>query len=221
MKMITDLFSGEILIETDMVSSVIIENPSVLMRLLQNIYSSVNGQEEGIVLSKNHAILKPSKVIELVSTYVPFNVNEKRVQNKLISILEKEALNEENYYRTMELLAQIERFVNSLSEGISCRIECTSCNPLSLIKMCGIAVSDDSISDIERVFEYMMIVREVLGEKLFVFVNMHSFFSLDEIQNFVNTVIAHNFYVLLLDSHEYGIINHTRRLIVDQDLCVI
>lgn len=221
MKMITNLFSGEIIIDTDMVSSVIIENPSVFLGLIQNIYHSINGEEEGIILSEDHTILKPSKVIEFVSTYVPFDVNEKRILNKLISILEKEALNEKNYYRTMELLAQIEQFVNNLSEGISCRIECTGCNPLSLIKMCGITVSDDSISDIERVFEYMMIVREVLGEKLFVFVNMHSFFMLDEIQDFVNTVIAHNFYVLLLDSHEYGIMKHTRRLIVDQDLCVI
>ena len=67
----------------------------------------------------------------------------------------------------------------------------------------------------------MTLVRELLGEKVFVFVNMHSFFDINEMKMFVDTLIAHKFYVLLIDSNEYGKINKVRRVIVDKDLCII
>ena len=221
MKIVTDLFSSEIVIDTDIVSSVIIENPHVFMQLLTKIYNSVNGEEDGIILSDNNSIIKSSKYIELISSYVPFDINEKRLLNKINSLLEKEAINEVNYNDTMSILASIERFISKLSDLLPYIIDCSNINISSLIKMCGIAIYDDANSDIERIFNYMTLVRDLLGEKLFIFVNMHSFFMFSDIQLFIDTVIDHKFYVLLLDGNEYDKLENTRRFIIDKDLCII
>lgn len=221
MKIVTDLFSGNIEIDTNMVTSVIIENPHIFMELLKQLFNSVNGEDYGIILSDNNSILKSSKYIELISSYVPFDINEKRLVNKIISLLEKEAVNETYYNDTMNILASIERYISKLADTLTCKIDYSNINISSLIKMCGLKICDDSNSDIERLFIFMSLIRDLLGEKLFIFVNMHSFFMQEDIQLFVDTVIAHNFYVLLLDGNEYDKLERTRKIIIDKDLCVI
>ena len=221
MKIITNLFSGEIVIENEVVSSLIIEKPDVMYKLIDQLYKSINGEENDIVLSDENTILKISKNVELVTTFIPFNINEKRLITKINSLLEQEAVNEIHYYETMNLLTSIEKYVNIIADVLPCNIDYSNINISSLIKMCGISIVDDGVSVIERVFNYMTLVRELLGEKVFVFVNMHSFFDINEMKMFVDTLIAHKFYVLLIDSNEYGKINKVRRVIVDKDLCII
>lgn len=221
MKIITNLFSGEIVIENEVVSSLIIEKPDVMYKLIDQLYKSINGEENDIVLSDENTILKISKNVELITTFIPFNINEKRLITKINSLLEQEAVNEIHYYETMNLLTSIEKYVNIIADVLPCNIDYSNINISSLIKMCGISIVDDGVSVIERVFNYMTLVRELLGEKVFVFVNMHSFFDINEMKMFVDTLIAHKFYVLLIDSNEYGKINKVRRVIVDKDLCII
>ena len=221
MKIITNLFSGEIVIENEVVSSLIIEKPDVMYKLIDQLYKSINGEENDIVLSDENTILKISKNVELITTFIPFNINEKRLITKINSLLEQEAVNEIHYYETMNLLTSIEKYVNKIADVLPCNIDYSNINISSLIKMCGISIVDDGVSVIERVFNYMTLVRELLGEKVFVFVNMHSFFDINEMKMFVDTLIAHKFYVLLIDSNEYGKINKVRRVIVDKDLCII
>lgn len=221
MRIATSLFSDVIEIEEGYVTSLIIENPNVFMGLLKNIYSSANCNGEDIVLSSDNKVVKGSKYLELITSFVPFDINEKRLLNKIISLLESVAIDENNYSDTMNILAIIERFMNQISEEMSCKLDFSSITITSLIKMCGVRIDDDSFSDIERVFNYMTMVRELLGEKLFVFVNMHSYFDKEEIQQFVNTVNYHKFYVLMLDSDEFGKLEGTNRIIIDKDLCCI
>ena len=221
MKIITDLFTGEINIETDCITELIIENPNIMYRFINQLYNSINGEEEDLVLSNDNNILKTSKNIELVTTFIPFDINEKRLITKINALLEKEAVNELHYYETMNLLASIEKYINYLSEVLPCNIDYSSINISSLIKMCGVSIADDSLSVIERIYNYMNLVRDLLGEKIFVFVNMHSFFSNNDIQSFVDTVTSHKFYTLLIDSNEYDNIKKVRRIIIDKDLCII
>ncbi len=221
MKIITDLFTGEINIETDCITELIIENPNIMYRFINQLYNSINGEEEDLVLSNDNNILKTSKNIELVTTFIPFDINEKRLITKINALLEKEAVNELHYYETMNLLASIEKYINYLSEVLPCNIDYSSINISSLIKMCGVSIADDSLSVIERIYNYMNLVRDLLGEKIFVFVNMHSFFINNDIQSFVDTVTSHKFYTLLIDSNEYDNIKKVRRIIIDKDLCII
>ena len=60
MKIITNLFSGEIVIENEVVSSLIIEKPDVMYKLIDQLYKSINGEENDIVLSDENTILKIS-----------------------------------------------------------------------------------------------------------------------------------------------------------------
>lgn len=221
MKLIVDVILGEIIVDVDMVTSLIIEKPSIFMKLLKAIYYSVNSDYDGIILSNNNEILKPAKTIELITSYIPIDINEKRLLSKINLLLEKEAANENNYMETMNILSLLERYIVKLTEEFPYMLDYSSISISALIKMCGLTINDDSSSDIEKVFNYINLVTELLGERLFVLANMHAFFDDDDIQLFVDTVVAHKLNVLLIDCAEYGKINNARRVIIDKDLCVI
>ena len=221
MKLASDLFQEVIEIEEGTPCFLIVEKQDVLYKLIKGIYSEIEGNDEGIVFSDEAGIVKASKRVELITTFVPFELNEKRLINKIIPLLESISLDEEHFNFTMELMSNIEKYIIDLSEPLSFDISLENINASSLLKMSGVRISDDSLSDIERVWNYVSIVNELLGEKLFVFVNMSSFFCKDEIKLFVDSLAGHKFYSLFLENKEYPHIEGTKRLIIDEDLCII
>lgn len=221
MKIVTSLLPEEIIIESEKVVSLVIENQRLMLNVLEEIYNAVNCGESNIVFSVETNIIKASQLVELITTFVPFEMNEKRFISKISALLEHEALNEHCYADTIELLTSIEYQIDRWADCLPCSIEHKNINVASLIKMCGIAIDDDSASDLERVFNYMMIVRELLGERLFIFVNMRSFFDDTEMKSFIDTVIMHGFYVLLIEGQDRGMLDNMKRVIIDSDLCMI
>ena len=67
----------------------------------------------------------------------------------------------------------------------------------------------------------MTLVRELDKEKLFVFVNLRSWFLDEEVESFMQTALSHKFNVLLLDNREYTRLPGEKRTIIDRDLCEI
>lgn len=221
MKLVSELFQETLEFNEGEVLSLVIENQKLMLDFLKKLYSQINGEDGDIVLSKDNEIMKIQKMVELITTFVPFEINEKRLLTKINGLLEKEAVNEIYYNKTMLLLSEIERYVNDLSDFFPYSFEYQGINAASLIKMCGINICDDSINDVERVINYMSIVQDLLGEKLFVFVNMSLFFEHKDLQSFIDTVNAYKYNVLLIDGVETVKLSGIRRLIIDKDLCII
>ncbi len=221
MRIVTKLFDSDIELNENDVLELVIENHRVLYSLLSDIYDQIQGYEGDTILAENDEIIKISKKIELITNYIPFELNEKRLITKLQAMLEKEAVNTDNFEKTMGLLADIERYIYGLSEVLPYELDFSGINISALIKMCGLTIVDDSISVIERIYNYMNIVRDLLGERLFIFANIRSYFNDNDLQSFIDTVLLHKFNVLLIDHSDGKKLNGMRKIIVDNDLCVI
>ena len=221
MKLVTTLFDGEIDVNENAVTSLVIENQNAFRNFIQSMYDQVNGGDGDLILSEEASVLKMSKIVDLVVSPVPFNLNEKRIVNKISSMLVKEALSENYYEHTMTLLSQIEEYVDSLTGFLPCTLSYPGISIDSLIKMCGIKVENDSWNDIEYIYNYMNLMSDLLGVRLFVFANLRSFFDDESMQLFVENILIHKFLVLLVEGTERPLLNGMTQLIVDNDLCII
>lgn len=67
----------------------------------------------------------------------------------------------------------------------------------------------------------MELVREYDSEKLFITLNLRSYISDDEMNKFVNDVVARGYKLLMVENSEYPIIEHEKRYIIDADKCII
>ena len=65
----------------------------------------------------------------------------------------------------------------------------------------------------------MELVRELDHDRLFIMVNMRSYFTDEDMQTFVESASLHGFRVLLLESSARRKLKHTQRYTIDEDLC--
>ena len=65
----------------------------------------------------------------------------------------------------------------------------------------------------------MDLTRELEREKLFVFVNLRSYYSDEEMSRFFSSVLDHEFHVFMVDSIDRPVLPLEARVTVDGDLC--
>lgn len=204
------------------IPTLVIENQLLLRKLIGDIYLSLDGVQTKAVLSKKDTPIDFSKNAEVISDFINFNINQKNLLSKICSHLEHAAVSPENYLSTQQLLAQIESTAGEWAFDFPCDIVFSKISVQSILKGIGVEINDSysGVSgDAERIIDYMELVREFDRDKLFVTVNMRSFFPDDVIEKFISTSVSHEYKVLMIESNSYPMLKNEKRLTVDSDLC--
>lgn len=214
---ITSVFDTDI----TYVNTLVIENQPLLVRLLNDLQNQIEGSEGRSVLSSGNKQLQISKKLELLSRFIPFEINQKSLVNKVISNLEKVAVSGEYYEKTVELLSSIERYLYDISFSFVGDIDFTKVNIGALLKAVGIEFADNYDSIPEKILDYMELVTEYDTRKLFVLLNFRSYVSDNEAKLFFDSILSHGYHVIMIENTEYPRLENEKRFIVDADLCEI
>ena len=201
------------------VTSLVIENPVFYRELLMDLYAQMDGMAGKFVLSHEGKTLSIATWVELIDNVLHFDLNTRTLLGKVQSAMEQTAVNETFFLKTAELLQQLERYTQELAFQFDCDILCKHCSVSGLLKAVGVSLRDDYEDPLERLADYMELIREFDREKLFVLVNLRSFFDDDHVEKFLETVSAHGYRLLLLDGIERKKLPQERRITIDNDLC--
>lgn len=204
-----------------LINTVVIESPSAFSEILRDISSSIDGNSEQSVLFDGDKRLTFSSSAELLSSFFPFEINQKTLLNKIASSLEKEALLPENYQRTVKMMSETELYLTSLAEAFNCNVTFGKISPASIIKSSGLEIVDDYNSLPEKIIDYFETVREFEREKMFFTVNLRSFLNESDAETFFQSIVLHEFSVIMFENKEYPKNKWEKRLILDEDLCII
>ena len=221
MKLVSTMFPGIIELDEEQVFTFVIENKGLYLRVLKDLYCQTLGKNGDIILSNDNTVLSIANNAEIITDFIAFEPNNKRLLTRLCKILEEELNGGELFGETLEIFSRIERLMYKASESLSFSIIYEGISVGNLIKMVSPKIVDGSDSEIEKIIDYMELVRELLGERLFIMVNMRSYYSDEDMQGFIDTVIQHKYNVLLLESSENAILDGEKRLILDNDICEI
>ena len=211
--------SGVFDIDGRYINTAVIENRKLLCEIIFDIHKQTEGLKGKAVLSDKDKILDFSKNAELLSSFIPFDMNKKALITKIISAIEKQSVNPEHYSSTMKILADTEKYLDSLASDFDCNILYSKITPSALIKAVGIEIVDDYDNLAEKVIDYMELVREFDREKLFITVNMRCFIDDNEAEQFMKTALEHEYNVLMIESNDYPRLQYENRITVDEDLC--
>ena len=201
--------------------SLVIENQNLFYGILSDIRGQIEGIEGKVVLSEKNNLLSIAKTVELLIQFVSFEINQKQLISKVISKLGQIAVDEMHYGRTMELLGEIESYFTELAFELTGNIEFTKLGAEGLLKGAGVQFCDDYEQLGEKIIDYMELVSEYDREKLFIFVNLRSYISDAQMEEFLETALARGYQMLLLESCEHPLLPREKRYIVDADLCEI
>ena len=199
----------------------IIENQKLFRELVEDIKTQIAGEKGSIVLSSNDIPVPIRNNIELIETVSLFDVNTKYLLNKVYTSLETAALDEDHYIKSLELMTNIERYLNELGDVLGFDLDYNKLSIDSIIKAVSPRLSMCYNSPLEAIIDYMNLICSLDKIKLFIFVNIRSYFDDDEITRFVQTISAKGMMALIVESVERNKIDGTKKIVVDSDLCEI
>jgi CRISPR type II-A-associated protein Csn2 len=221
MKIVFPEISHMFEVKNDYVNELIVENQKFMTHILEDLNNQMEGNEGLVVLSKNDKIIQISKHCEIINVFVPFEINQKQLVNKLTYAFEKQAVIEDNYEKTMEALSNLEVFLNDIAFEMPGDILFNKLTISSLAKAVGLGFKEEYENLGEKLLDYIELVNEYDGDKLFITVNLRSYLNNPDMQKLIDMVKNRNYYLFMIESLEREMLDNTKRYLIDSDMCEI
>ncbi len=205
------------------ISVLIIENPQLLVAFVEELQRAIQKEDTSFTLIKGSKKLAIDKEIELITDVFHIDINNRKVLNKIYEDLTKRAHEDEFFLKTNELEGEILSFIDNLLQGYDYPLYCGDEVALpSILKDLQVSIDIESLTLLEHLQNYVEIVSNLFGKRLFVFLNLKSFLSKEDLQHFYQFCIYEKIHILLIEPMERvpRIFCENIR-IIDNDLCEI
>lgn len=204
----------------NIINVLVIENPIFFRDFISDINYQINNLSGKIILSNDYKVLNISKFIEIIVQFYPFEMNKKSIINKLNNNIEKICIDDYNL-ECKELFSKIENLLNQLIVNYDYPIKYDLFEIEKLIKLANFSFDNEYDSLIEKLIDYMEIIRGLECDKVFIFVNIKSYLTSDEIIMFYEMINAKKLNVLILESYDSLRLKYENKIIIDESLCEI
>lgn len=222
MKLVHSELSGAIITDAVMFTEWIIESPKYFSEYLQELYWQYEKGDGRFVLSQGDKILELSKYMEIIVNPFTVEINSRKILNKLYANLDKISKEEQLYTKTMELTAYIHEYLIQLEQQTNYILSFDDNLEMSaLLKALGVKHEEMEEDFFERLIRYVKIAVEVLSTKVFVLVNIRSYFTDDQIQELIKEIRYQEAKILFIESQERACMEGGMRYIIDRDGCEI
>lgn len=206
--------------ECDRVNVIAIEDGSLYYKLMCEFSNQCDGHDGGFVLSENSVIVNIAKVTELMSCFMPFEINTKRLLTRLYSKLET-VCGSELYEASIKLRAAVSDYLNEACGMLNSDTEFDNQTDIKNIFKCfGLKFSEGGERISDKVINYMLNASELDGRRLFVTVGLLNYMRRDERELFYQTVTAHKLMLLMFENKTPESGEQINRLTIDEDFCV-
>lgn len=200
-----------------------IENHKEFSVFLQGFVEQLNGDGEGdLLLSDGTDSVDILKKCAIIFNPLCLDCNNK----KILSSLFKELSGYSNDFfaeKIAEINSLIINYFDNLQEKsyypLSFNLEV---QPTDLFKIYNVQIAvDNSDSVLEKIIEYLRVNNEICGLTMFVFVNLKSYLSEEELKELYKYCFYAKIFLLLVESHYQPILEDEDGWIIDKDLCII
>ncbi len=203
------------------IPSLVVERPALFRKLVLDIYEQCDGGEGEFVLSRDDVVQSMLSNVEFIDNCVHYDFSPKALTTRILKSLEREAMNEVFHLKTVELLQKIQEYLNELSFSFNTTLEFTRCSLPGLLKCAGVTIRDDYEDPLERLFDYMELVREFEKDRIFILLNLRSYYADADVEAFLGALVDHEYQAFLLDNVDRQKLPYEERTTIDDDLCEV
>lgn len=208
--------------EENIVPVITIEDKKTYLQFIYDMYSQINDGSGPFVLSENSKILKLEKESDILFEPFSLKINERKILSKLF--YELEGLSIENMAKeTIELNSHLENYMDKVCEQVPYNL-CfkTEQMPENIFKLVDLKFEESSTTPLEKVIEYMGLVQQVCGTKLFILVNFKTFFEKEAMDGLYEYVFYNKINVILIENtYSEAEKDKEKNILIDRDKCII
>lgn len=211
----------EISIPEGRMSGICLENPMTMQKFVSSLWRQSNGAVEDIFITDGDKSISLNKDVNMVFNPFSLDVNEKKILTKVMS--EMQVIGETELYLEMtELNAAIVTFLDKLNQRMPYPLTYSlDLDVQQLLKSYAVKIDMQSESLSGRIVNYMKLGHQVLGVRLFVFLHLRDYLSMDDFEKIYEMVAYEQISVLLLESRMTDKLPQERWWIIDADNCII
>jgi len=150
------------------VNVLVIENRRMLTEIIQELSSQMSGNPGKFYLSDKETEISISGKIDMIIDPFSMELNERDLLNKLYAKMKSDALGEELYNSTYEVLAEVEKKVQRLMNRQPVMLESSELDMIAVLRSMNVVFAC-SESLLERLCDYLDVCSEYRKIALFVF----------------------------------------------------
>lgn len=180
-----------------------------------------NGNDEKILLSQNGNGIPIAKVASVITDPFLLTVNSKKSLTKLYTYLESVAVNEEMFMQTVDIRAKVNEYIIKLIYKSGLNIEHNTEFGIKGIFTLGNINFSEEGDLVNRLSQYLEICSSFLNLSMVVFVNLSQCCSVQELRELFCEAAYRKINLILLERTEINKIRDEKRLIIDNDMCVV
>ncbi len=213
------LLQSPIEFKENRVPVLIVENGQLFRRLIGDLLAQENGEPGEFALSENAGLIEIGKNVQMTLNPLFPELDGRRIATKIQQMAVTAA--EDQPGKTAECLAALNDYGAALTAAIPFNVTFSEMESADdVVKALAFRVDTEEMSVPEQLLEMMRLHRECFRKRLFVFVNLKSFFSENEITLFYQSVFYEKLSVLLLESGQKEPVRPCEEVrIIDKDLC--
>ena len=135
------------------VNELVIENKRLFREVVEDLSAQVSGFSGKALLSIDNVSVDTQKHIEVITRFVPFEMNRKTLISKMLQKFEEKAVDSEHFFHTSEIMRLIETYLDNITEDSDCELSYSKLNISSIIKAAGIEIDEYGKSNLERMYD--------------------------------------------------------------------
>lgn len=202
------------------INELIIEAPTFLRSVLHDLSA---GEANGIKFINGGKPMDLAKEIDVICNPLNLNFNNRRAMATLLKLLVKASLSDEMYMETNVFKSRVVKYLDEVvdSENFVFEVVADDFAIDNIAKAVNLHIVDDEDDFVDLLTDYMSMMAELAGVKLFVFLNLRTMLSDGELARLIGNINNHQLDIFLIEGHQFGKVEGCGRVIVDADLCEI
>ena len=206
-------------IEDGSINVLVVENPVMLCRYIEELKSQTSGFGGRFNLYDGVKCIELNNIVRVIIDPFSIDLNSKEILTPIYSKLSAMSNNESHYADYINLSSRITEYISNLILDLGISMECKDCTSSDLLKIVSPKLLSMGDTLLEKVVEYLDLSSEFSKTKLHVFVNLNAYLSPSELFHLYQHISYHKMNVLFVESKHEGIISNEHLIIIDKDLC--
>ncbi|MGN0394908.1 MAG: type II-A CRISPR-associated protein Csn2 [Coprococcus sp.] len=222
MKLVEREYGIEIELRENNIAVLVIENVCRRSLLINELYTQLLGNDGSWILADAGKSYDIKKKCDLILNPFSLELNNKKIVTKLYSEI-KDIANEECYQDGLDLHSHFCSYMETILQKVSYPIKYDdSWDVNKVLKMYDVALDDESCDLFGKFLNYLKLMDQIAGIKIFVAVNIKQLFSEEQIMELYKLVCYSKIYLVLIEfSAGDTRFQEENIYILDKDDCII
>ena len=210
-------------LETERINAIVLEDSEQYTEMIQKLWNQIHKVEETLFLyGTENELLDMNKRCDILFSITDLNLQNSRIQKKLITYLAEEIQMSELYDKIVENQAELLRVmedIKNLSEYPICMNE--EYNMIDILKYFGAKLSETEGSFCEKLIDYMKISYDFLKIDVFFVIGCKGYLKERDYEYLQEWTRYQQITLVLIECDEDRLPLGMNKYIIDRDRCVI